>query len=80
MTGRHVGESCGTCVYSSLDVFDFDSDGTENVHAVRVCQRYPPSYVTSDAPGQEGDLVRFRPQVDEDDWCGEFVADVGPEG
>lgn len=65
---RALGDSCATCEFSLLSIVPFDSDGNERDVAVRYCHRYPPHSIVV-----AGEVLRHDQQVDDDEWCGEFV-------
>lgn len=57
--------NCGRCRFVEPTVGDDDEPRAD-------CRRYPPQYVVID-----GEPVTIWPQVNGDDWCGEFVLRPG---
>ena len=60
---------CSGCAFAQVVIVD-----RTMAAPVLECRRFPPSVVNL-APDE---LTRLFPQVSEDDWCGEWVADPTP--
>jgi hypothetical protein len=61
--------SCVTCRFASPVIMPLDHDGADAPNPVVECRRYPPQFVAVD-----GEPVIGWPQVNADDWCGEYKA------
>lgn len=80
-----MDEMCGFCRYFArtyLEAIDKNAEREPSVSGR--CRRYPPTLVWRPQPKHDwpwGDWMQDSPNVQEDDWCGEFAprnADAPP--
>lgn len=67
MSGKRRG-NCGNCVYVEPNTAA-ERVGTTGL-AAHLCRRHPPTFSPDPLSGHIG----VWPVVDDDDWCGEWVA------
>lgn len=65
---------CAECQFASPKIMENTGAGDGRSIPVLECHRFPPPLVAHGA----GDVLLVWPQVEADDWCGEFSSDPDP--